>query len=551
LTDSEAAREFAGISSKPEPEAALAFARRHPLSSFYEPALLLAADRLLEGGRFWEGAQILHTAARHRSGMKGEEAWMRRLTFARRRIASPASSPPFEVKTLEVKTRIALPDTGVVRIRGKILSPTPLPTVFPCGARTAVALPRGIAFLDKKDGTVEKWAPTGAWPEPERAGISGLPFLGRRGREVVTGRPSEYPVASEGDLFLTLDGVKVLPEEVESRSRGRSPRIAAWTLDAKGGKPRLLWRESAAVILGKGHSEETFFHTPPVVQGGRAWFGMAVRGHSPRILLACIDARSGGLLWNRLLCGLPRISRRFRVSPMQVFPPRGEILLHEGRIYVQTNAGLFAVLDARTGDPLWGVSYKRRDWGRFVNLWRIIMGGEVPGGVPIWQHLGPPLPVGDRLVFAPWDSPLVLSVDRNGGEAQVVWNAAELHGKKSLTAILGVRENLLILGLDDRLVALDAARSWARRWYLLSAELTGKEGYRGVPTGPAVFSGSTAVFPTTKGIYLLDAGTGTLKPGRESRFLFGWSRVGTVRLHLVRGELVAASGKRLWIFKGG
>ncbi|MHC4780275.1 MAG: hypothetical protein ACYTFG_17030 [Planctomycetota bacterium] len=152
------------------------------------------------------------------------------------------------------------------------------------------------------------------------------------------------------------------------------------------------------------------------------------------------------------------------------------------------------------------------------------------------------------ILFSPWDSPLILGVPAHGGEARVVWNGADYGGRKNLAAVLGVRQNLLILGLQDRLIALDGRAGWSLKWMELGAEVTGGKGFRGTPVGNAAFTGDSAVFSTTKGIYVLDVRTGRVREDREARYHFGWTGSGPVRLAIMGERLYACSEDRLRVF---
>ena len=64
-----------------------------------------------------------------------------------------------------------------------------------------------------------------------------------------------------------------------------------------------------------------------------------------------------------------------------------------------------------------------------------------------------------------------------------------------------------------------------------------------------MFSGSLCLFPTTRGIHVLDTESGRLHGGEERSFHFGWRRPGGVRLFAVGGRVVAVRQERAWVLE--
>jgi|GEM_PF-3053039 len=525
-----------------DPEALLRAAGTQPFLQAGEPARRLASDLLLETGRFLEAEWVLSEVDRR---SRGDVKVARRLRFARRRLAASESGFPESAEGLRCLRTIEARGPGPVEIGSEKLHPVFLAGAVPSRDGVALSFPQGILLASREPEEDVRLPGTGQWVEgPSEA--SGFP-LGDRG-DAGKGRTSLFPVTKRGERCFSFEGVRVLPGERRGGRWARSRTLVAWRLEEAEDKRVRLWRRKPEEILDGARRGRAYFHSAPLAGAGRVWILVAERSRSPAIHLVCLDAETGTVNWRRFLVALTGERRGFLGVRFPSFPPRGEMLLAGGVLYVQTNAGFLAGIRARDGSPVWGHRYRRRDFrpllrrGRFLRL-------AVLGSFPDWAQLGAPLAAGSRIVFCPWDSPLITAVERGGVVPEVVWNAAEWSGVKNLTSVVGAYGSKLILAVEDRLFALDGDRGWAPSWTLFGADATGGSGFRGRVLGRAVFAGSRCFFGTTRGVYLLDCERGRLVNGGKGAYCFGWSREEDLRLHAAGDLLVAAGTKTIRIFE--
>jgi outer membrane protein assembly factor BamB len=136
------------------------------------------------------------------------------------------------------------------------------------------------------------------------------------------------------------------------------------------------------------------------------------------------ESTTGRLRWRKPLCRLTpgkfaagfarRIRNRVR---SYVSPP----LYHQGTVYVNTNAGAVAALDARSGRIKWLMRYPyyheihdaTRAFGGFRRYTHRLMNDVI-----LWYPQRP-LVVGDRLYVLPVDTKMILCLDRRSGK--VLW----------------------------------------------------------------------------------------------------------------------------------
>lgn len=141
------------------------------------------------------------------------------------------------------------------------------------------------------------------------------------------------------------------------------------------------------------------------------------------------EAQTGRVKWRVGLCRLPpgvfstgnKGLRRNRIRSFST-PP----LYHQGRVYVATNAGTVAVLDAFSGRIQWLMSYPYNPAVHDATTEY----GQTYSGVftdrswwphdPMFWFGQRPLVVGDRLFVAPVDSKFFLCLDRRSGK--VLWS---------------------------------------------------------------------------------------------------------------------------------
>lgn len=229
-----------------------------------------------------------------------------------------------------------------------------------------------------------------------------------------------------------------------------------WGIESTGGRdvfPRAL-KHLAAFDLSNGRPVWTTRPAPgweeldpisgPVVADGRLYV-LAVEPHHPvlaaPLLLACLKASTGSLLWKRHLVtssvcvqgragadgGLSIDFARFGAS----------LAVARGAVYCQTSAGVLARCDARDGVIEWVRQY-RRDAGMLQHA------------SILRRHGGRPVVFDDVVLFLPRDSTSLHAVSIDSG--RVAWKTS----RSDCRWLLGQCGGKAILVGDEGLVALDA-----------------------------------------------------------------------------------------------
>ena len=183
------------------------------------------------------------------------------------------------------------------------------------------------------------------------------------------------------------------------------------------------------------------FEGTPVVDNGRVYVSARRATPEDEVVVACFDASSSQLLWQRRLC-----------SNLRPLSDRSSLLEHrllslaDGRLFLATGTGAIACLDAETGRILWLFTYdaENRSGGRHTSFLDDISHPARNGLMPCLYHRG--------MVFAATtDSSSLVALDATTGE--LVWQIDQEPGEW-LRHLLGVVDGRLI-ACGNHLVALD------------------------------------------------------------------------------------------------
>ncbi len=221
-----------------------------------------------------------------------------------------------------------------------------------------------------------------------------------------------------------------------------------WAYDIE--EQRIAWKRDDGV----------FFRGAPAVYGDRLYvYGakreMGAEGPTRKEegYLFCLRLSDGALVWQRFLC--------YGDSDAPAdFPPLSGLApaVSRGVVAVVTGLGAAAALDARTGEVLWLYRYDRVEPRARVRL-QDIRERYIPERSQ-WAR-EPPRIVGDRVLFAPFDSEMLYACrlrggrDRDGpqgGFAVVLWekHRTRLHQNSVLEYFGGVHDDrVLCIGRRD------------------------------------------------------------------------------------------------------
>ncbi len=275
------------------------------------------------------------------------------------------------------------------------------------------------------------------------------------------------------------------------------PRRRIVALDRFTGKE--LWRQER-VLEGPDAFVNSFdVHGPVVVRGGVVYAAGSVTQGSINAYIAAFDQSNGELLWRTFVClgqqDLTMFNRPFQEHVTS--PP----LLHDGSIYMSTNLGVVACVDAWSGRMRWVTGYQQTvrqpSRSHVQNTLRPIH----------WTNQVPQMG-DDVLVIAPLDSKVVLGLDPQTGRTS--WTPlsairARRGGPYRHQPLVfssdasDVQDRLLIVG-EDTVELFDVTTGVPVRPELFSAVRAVID----TVTAPAVLVGRTLLLPTRSELMTVD-----------------------------------------------
>ena len=211
------------------------------------------------------------------------------------------------------------------------------------------------------------------------------------------------------------------------------------------GQCTVLW----SIGRGSGDNEVLrggMFLTAPTYSAGRLY---AVAHYLESYVLVCLDAETGKLVWRSPIAQAPAMgaAMSYHLGAEARLAIGSPPAVADGRVYVTTNAGALAAMDAETGEPIWGYQYDSR-----INVSSgSSMQGFYSGRMAVWMP-GNPLIVSRGLVVClPADSDSVLALDAETGQPK--WSMSR-RSQFDLTAIDADRillsgQGLLVYRISD------------------------------------------------------------------------------------------------------
>jgi outer membrane protein assembly factor BamB len=259
------------------------------------------------------------------------------------------------------------------------------------------------------------------------------------------------------------------------------------------------------------------FDGAPLAAGGRVY--VALRRNDPQLQLnvACFDAGTAKLLWNRKICG------GVEAIAGEVDEVRHQLLtLAEERLFYCTNVGAVAALDARDGALRWVTTYPRSE----VETIAAFNKRQLHGPNPCVFH--------DGLVFAaPTDGDRILAYDAETGVLK--WEQ-ELNGR--VQQLLGVAGSRLIAA-GDLLWALDVETGRVQ-WR------DGRADPEAATWGRGLIAGDLVYWPRREEIRLVAAATGVVE--RQIDLAEHHGLIGGGNLTVASGMLLLAQSNRIVAF---
>ncbi|HEX4148329.1 MAG TPA: PQQ-binding-like beta-propeller repeat protein, partial [Pirellulales bacterium] len=284
------------------------------------------------------------------------------------------------------------------------------------------------------------------------------------------GMPRFTMTASGGKLFARM-GSAVTGTQNEQPVPSAQGYIACLDLAAEG---KLLWRATPS-------EERWAFEGSPLCDGQRVYVGMRRSDVRPQAHVACLDVRTGQLLWRRLVCSAE--------TPAQQGPwdeiTHNLLTLHEGLLYYNTNLGAVAALDAGSGHLAWVTSYPRAKSGDLSQR-----------ATHFYRDLTPCVYDSGRLFVAPSDAPPVFALDAASG--LLLWKVEPSQNDTPIHLIGVAGGHLWASG--EKLWWIDIATGKRRGYW--------PEGPTPKSLGRGALAGDKVYWPTTHEIYVFDQQSG-------------------------------------------
>ena len=187
------------------------------------------------------------------------------------------------------------------------------------------------------------------------------------------------------------------------------------------------------------------FNSQPVIVGDRLYaLGWRESGYVV-CYLVCLELKSGRALWKTILAGNQIELTMFGEIAMEPF--LGEIVVEEGVVYASTNLGVFAAVRARDGAIRWATEYQtlavraaRRNRQRSQRQTR-------------WAR-NPLVSFRDRIIVTPFDSSLVLALDKKNGRLLQSIPYSRVGRRSHGIFLLGRRGTQLVFCTGQKLVLI-------------------------------------------------------------------------------------------------
>lgn len=289
------------------------------------------------------------------------------------------------------------------------------------------------------------------------------------------------------------------------------PERRLFAFDAETGER--LW-DHAPPSSWDGYSPVSFeqeMHVagPPVVSEGRLYVPCTLMQGRIKLHVACYDLFDGELLWQTpVISGQQELNMfnrhlfEFSAAPVH---------LDGDRLFVSSQLGCVAALDAASGRLIWEARYEQIPLPRNHGL-------ITDPRKQYWRNT-PPVVAGEAVIATPTDSDELLGFDRETGA--VLWSRPIRRlnaGDGYLDVLLGASEDTVYLG-GDHLATLRRSGGLANPdGSLIHTEpnltITGRDdlgGYRANYDPRALLCDDALLIPMDNGLLTIDRRTGTLR----------------------------------------
>lgn len=376
-----------------------------------------------------------------------------------------------------------------------------------------------IVFVNDDDQILAYRLQTGApaWSDsPTEAKIYGCE-VDRQERSNPVRVPGEMPVTNIGwpRFTMTISDGRLYARMGSVRPYSGDRGGLLTCLELAQGEGKLVWETYASSV--DADVGGWIFEGSPVVEGGRVYVGLRRISPQPQSNVACFDALTGKLIWNRKIC-VGQTNPNF-----SDFDVNQQLLTWgEGALYYTTHMGAIAALDPQQGTIKWVVSYPRVEDTRSRHEFAArLQRGPLPA-----------MFANGMLYTAPLDSDELLALDAETGI--VKWKRP-FH--TPIQSLLGVAKGL-VFASGSGLWAL-SVETGDLVWKVGDADPESYGFGRGLLVDNLIY------WPTHEEIFVLDQESGTIT---ERLHLFAVHGQYGGNLLLSDGHLIVAQPNGLAVF---
>lgn len=258
----------------------------------------------------------------------------------------------------------------------------------------------GIAFVNDSDSirAWNLWTGEPAWQSEQVDPATVYPTNEEQQSAIpdkmCVGVPEYTMTIAEDRLYARLGSAVTCPSNLPQRDLESD--LVCLDLNQQG---KLLWKIPASQVL---NDSSWRYEGTPVVQGGRAFVTMCRRRPQLALMIVCLDAADGRVLWQQPVGGF-----KTSVDDSQNRVSHLLLTLGGGRVFLNTDAGAVVALDASDGRFEWAVTYESRT-------------DETPSSLsdPAQRGLLPALFYRGWLVVAPNDSDSAFCIEADSGRVR-------------------------------------------------------------------------------------------------------------------------------------
>ncbi|MFH1730322.1 MAG: PQQ-binding-like beta-propeller repeat protein [Planctomycetota bacterium] len=373
--------------------------RRYLPASAGVPALAALAELRGERGELSAAERALERAAALAPGAQLEAKLKAvRAALARQDAAAAQTTPgvPFEIGHRRWSFRIEDADVDAGMAAGLRARGFRVPRIIHPAAAGGSMFVQTTQRVDAVDIATGKLL----WKHPERPRRAG----GRGCADAVLA-----PVVRAGRVYAFVSG------ELVALAAGSGRRV--WGVSD-------IAAEGAAPRGPNARAEANVLVNSAAAAAGKVFVCAAAVGQETESFVVAVDAQTGAVIWRRKLC-----SQAFRGILGRGSHPAPPVY-DEGTVYVSTNLGAAAAIDAETGEVRWLARYDSFGAARR----RAALEAD-----DCWRN-GPPVAYGGLLVAAPQDSDDLIAFDANTGRQRwrvprmgMLYLAGAAHGRAHVT----------------------------------------------------------------------------------------------------------------------